>query len=292
MINRRRFLTISCAALGAPALAAPTDTWRGYALGAEVSISIQGFRDQTTPALARARALIRHVERQFSLYDPESALSRLNRNGVLHDPHPDFLALCVEIDRLYARTNGLFDPTVQVLWQRKTDERLRATLKALIGWPRVTHHTNAVHLAPGQQLTFNGIAQGFATDLVTGGLRDSGFTNLHVNIGEHATQGPARRLGIADPNFGIVGAVSLKNAAVATSSPNATQMGHQGHIFSPFDTGVHWSTVSVVAPRATLADGLSTALCLADWADVRRIHGAAGSERYILIDAQGDVRSL
>ena len=292
MMNRRRFLTISCAALGTPAAAASSIEWRGFALGAKVSISIRGTKDVTEPALDRARTLIRHVEHQFSLYDPESALSRLNRDGVLPDPHPDFRVLCTQVDGLHARTGGLFDPTVQVLWQKSVNDQPIASARNLIGWSHVEHSENKIKLAPGQQLTFNGIAQAFATDLVTDSLRSAGFTDLFVNIGEHAAHGPARRLGIQDPLAGHVGTLTLKNAAVASSSPAATQIGSAHHIFSPFSDDLQWSTVSVIAPRAAIADGLSTALCLADWAAVKRIHETGSAERYILIDDQGDIRSL
>lgn len=48
--------------------------------------------------------------------------------------------------------------------------------------------------APSQALTFNGIAQGFATDLVADVLRDHCLTNTLVNIGEYRAMGGALAL--------------------------------------------------------------------------------------------------
>ena len=119
-VTRRKFLTLSAACALLPgsvqANAGRAETWEGRAFGGDVSLRIQGPREQAAQALADARGVIRHVEGLFSLYDPASDLSRLNRTGVLDAPAPRFLQLMRAADHAYALTGGLFDPTVGALW--------------------------------------------------------------------------------------------------------------------------------------------------------------------------------
>lgn len=288
MITRRRFLSISAAMAATPALARP-HVWRGHALGAEVSVSLD-LPGDPAPLIARIKAELRAIEAAFSLYDPHSGISRLNAGGTLV-PSPLWQALLPEIDRIHRLTGGLFDPTVQPLWEALAQGRDPAAAKALIGWDHVRHDAQAITLAEGQKLTLNGIAQGFATDRIRALLHEAGLTRSLVDIGEFAALGGPYRLGLSDPLHGHLGQVTLNNTAVATSSPAATPLGAEGHILHAL-ARPRWSTVSVVADSATLADGLSTALVLADHAQARRIAGSADVRRVLMVSDEGDVVTL
>ncbi|MGZ2256554.1 FAD:protein FMN transferase [Roseobacter sp. A03A-229] len=293
MISRRRFLTISCAALGAPAMAAGfTTRWHGRALGADVSVAIRGPAEVAEPALAEARHLIARVETLFSLYDHQSLLVMLNQTGELAAPPPDMLALFDASTEIHVATDGLFDPTVQALWQALSTGSSLEEARAHIGWSRVLFRPERIQLAPGQQLSFNGIAQGYATDLVSDALRAAGLSNIHVNIGEHAAFGPARRLGLSDPTHGHLGHLTLQDGAVATSSPGATQINGAPHIFAPMGGAPRWSTVSVTAARATQADALSTALCLAPLSLMEDLRALPGVQRIVAVAHNGDLITL
>ncbi|MEM8577132.1 MAG: FAD:protein FMN transferase [Pseudomonadota bacterium] len=279
-MRRRRFLTLLAACAAMPAGATPL-RWHGTALGAEASLELHGPEAQTRRALGAALRAIRRVEALFSLFDPASALSRLNAAGRLEAPAADMRALFAAADAAWRATGGRFDPSVQAVWPRRADAR--------VGWDRVRADGAAIHLAPGQQLTFNGIAQGYATDLAAAALRAAGLRDIHVNVGEQVADGPARRLGLIDPVAGQVGTVTLENAAIATSSPAATPVGPAGHIISPLGEPVRWSTVSVLARTATQADGLSTGLCHAPMEVVRQVRRQPGIAAIVLVDAAGDV---
>ena len=93
MPTRRRFLSIaaSCAAFGAMpvplALAAaplPQPTvWKGVAMGALASLTlVHPDRQHAQAMLERCVAEVERLEDVFSLYRPDSALSRLNRLGM------------------------------------------------------------------------------------------------------------------------------------------------------------------------------------------------------------------
>lgn len=290
--TRRRFLTISaCAALARPAFATPAD-WQGVVMGAEARITLHGPPAQTGPALRAALARMQQIEALFSLYRADSALSRLNAAGRLADPHPDFIALLRLSGQIHDLTEGRFDPTVQPLWRALAEGRDPIAARAAIGWNGVRIAADLVQLDPGQALTLNGIAQGFAADAVREALAQHGLTHALVDLGEFAALGGPWRVGIADPGLGLVLDRPLDGTAIATSSPGALRIGGRAHILDPVGKAPpRWSTVSVEAASAALADGLSTALCLADRAALTSIlHRAAPAvTRITAIAANGDL---
>ncbi|WP_421905774.1 FAD:protein FMN transferase [Mameliella sp.] len=295
MISRRRFLSICAAMTLAPRrLAAEERRWTGRALGAEVSIMLHGPAGRTDAALTACTTLLQEIEAEFSLYDPASALSRLNQDGVLVRPSPNMHFLMGLAGELHRMTRGRFDPTVQPLWQALASGGDATAARQAIGWQRVRASTDRIALAPGQALTLNGVAQGFATDLVTGVLEEHGFENALVQIGEMRGLGGPWTVGILDPDAGLVTTRDLTNRAIATSSPSALMLGDMGHILDPLEEAApRWSTVNVEAGSAALADGLSTALVFADPAEVQRVKAEAPGEiRVLLVDAEGNLRTV
>lgn len=167
-------------------------------------------------ALDAAVGTIRHVEAQMSLFDANSALSRLNRDGVLHDPHPDLVSVFQRAQFVSARSQGAFDVTVQPLWMafettgRGGGGNLPSPVavqkaRAAVGWQRLAVSDSEIRLRqPGMAVTLNGIAQGFAADLVKARLQTYGVRHAPINTGEWASLGRSDQkrpwlLGIANP---------------------------------------------------------------------------------------------
>lgn len=284
--SRRRFLTIAAAFAASPA-AAQRHSWHGRALGAEVSIVLMGPSQLAATTLATAREMIAGIEKQFSLFDPMSAISRLNRDKSLR-PAPQFFDLVTKADKAVQLTGGLFDPTVQPLWKAVQQGRSTQEEQAAIGWDRVKFSQNAITIGTNQALTFNGIAQGFATDTIADFLAAQGWHNALINIGEHRSTGGHWRLALEDTSHGVLGIRTLEAGAIATSSPAAMPIGKTGHILHA-TARPQWSTVSVEAHTATVADAYSTALTLAPLKDVREIKAKAGLHRVTLVATNGDL---
>lgn len=265
-LTRRRFLAISAAAsVAGPARAAPTK-WRGYAMGADVAVTLPLSPSQAEPLFQRIEAKLRKLEGVFSLFDPDSQLSRLNRDSVIENPDAELLSVLTLCNTLHDATQGRFDPTVQPLWQAAARQVAQGNARAAIGWERVRFDTGKIELAPEQALTLNGIAQGYATDVITTLLGDAGLDKVLVNIGEFSGRGGPWQMGISDPVHGLVAQRALNNGALATSSPFAMTLPKgQSHILDPINSLAtpRWSTVCVEAQNAAIADGASTALCLA-----------------------------
>ncbi|WP_260001397.1 FAD:protein FMN transferase [Leisingera caerulea] len=296
-LTRRRFLAISAAVLVGPsaptARAAPV-TWRGFALGAEARLTIHAPPQLASRAIAAALSQLRQAEQLFSLYDPASVLSRLNRAGVLQSPPPPFLDLARLCTRMHAATAGIFDPSVQPLWQAAARGEDISKAARLAGWHKVSVTAQEIRLAPGQALTFNGIGQGYATDMVRAALGRLGLKQVLVNAGEFAALGGPFRVGLADPKHGVFTARSLTGGAVATSSPGALRLRGAAHILHPtIDRRPQWATVSTEATSAALADAASTAFCLMNESEITAALARlpAGSKANLLAE-DGSLKTL
>ncbi|WP_347311009.1 FAD:protein FMN transferase [Defluviimonas sp. SAOS-178_SWC] len=277
-MNRRRFLTVAAATLAASARgadAAMPAIWTGRAMGADARIVLHGA-DPTRArhVFGRVEAELGRVERHFSLH-AESELRRLNRDGRLSYPAPEVLAVFHLSDRVHQATGGAFDPTIQPLWLAVATGCDTVAARQAVGWSRVRVGADEIALDPGMALTFNGIAQGHAADRIAALLRAEGFGDVLIDMGEVMALGTndARdwQAAIAAPDGAELGRVGLRNRALATSSPMGTTIGGgAGHILHPKGAPARWSTISVSAGSAAIADALSTAFCLMEPAAIQR----------------------
>jgi len=296
-LTRRRMIIIAACAAGSAFLTAGRTAaaagdpvrWRGSALGAQVSIEIHHpDRAEAERLVERCIQDVRRLERQFSLYRVDSAISTLNRTGILVAPDADMVAL-LKASLLFGEiTDGAFDPTVQPLWQlyadhfasQSPDSEGPSPLKladalAKVGRKGLLVSEERVALARhGAAITLNGIAQGYATDRVVERLRAAGLSTTLVDMGEIRAigarpEGTPWRVGLADPERPgmLTETVDLVDRAVATSAGAGFRFDSAGrftHLFDPA-TGhspQRYRTVTVIAPTATEADALSTAFSL------------------------------
>lgn len=317
-MKRRVFLScglgLGMAGLVASAidLQAPALPWRerrlvgfGTALSLKVAHADAGVADE---ALDDAVRLVRHVEGQMSLFAADSALSRLNRDGVLRDPHPDLLRVLHLAQDVAARSDGAFDVTVQPLWAAFAEAQrcgglptadAVAQARTAVGWQGVRLGEDEIRLMrPGMALTLNGIAQGFAADLVRERLRSRGIEHALVNTGEWAALGRAEggrawQLGIADPRQAqaLLARVAMDGRGVATSSDSETWFSadrRHHHVFDP-RTGyspTELSSVTVAAPSCALADALTKVMLVAGRDGALRLAGRWGVD-VLVVDKGG-----
>ena len=188
-LTRRRFFAIAAltaAGAAAPFLLnrnrpAPLPTigepviWKGIALGSGAELRLFGVdRKEAEILVNKVLAEVARLEKIFSLYREDSLINRLNKEGRLNNPPPDFLALLSICRDIHALTDGAFDPTVQVLWNLYADHfrrnpraetppsepDIRRALK-LVGFKHVVFDQKAILFEQkGMGLSLNGIAQG------------------------------------------------------------------------------------------------------------------------------------
>jgi FAD:protein FMN transferase len=236
-------------------------------------------------ALDAAVAAIRHVERQMSLFIPDSALCRLNRDGVLHHPHPDLVQVFKLAQQISQKSQGAFDVTVQPLWDvwqkakqagQLPDAGAVQSAVARVGWQHVqVTHQHIRFTQPHMAATLNGIAQGFAGDLARAALQSLGIEHALIDTGEWSALGVSPQqgpwtLGVADPRHphAQIAKLAMAGGAMATSSDVHYRFGDDDqhhHIFDP-RTGYSPSalaSVTVVASSCTLADALTKVMFMA-----------------------------
>lgn len=301
MINRpsrRRFIKISAAIAGLAAM--PTSAalatssayrWRGVAMGADAEMVL--YHDNPDVAQNLIDACISEVhrlERIFSLYQGDSAISKLNGAGVLHAPPPELIDLLSRSQSISELTGGAFDVSVQSLWQLYQahfthgggpdgpSQVALETARKLVDYRAIDVRPEVVAFArPGMSITLNGIAQGYITDAVTQVLKRAGVTNVLVNMGEiralgrHA-DGQPWKVGLSSESDLEI---DLIDKAVATSAGDGMVFPSSDyhHLFDPRSgLSTHrWKQMSVMAHTATLADGLSTAFSSLDEEHIRTV---------------------
>jgi len=309
---------------GASARTGAASTWKGVALGAPASMTlVHPDRALARATIAACVAEIDRLESIFSLYRPQSALVRLNGAGILAQPPQELVELLSFALSLARRSDGAFDPTVQPLYRLLAahfaqanaapagpDARLVGRALESIGHQHVEVEAGLVRLhRPGMAITLNGIAQGFITDRVGGLLRRAGFDNVLVDIGEalalgRSTDGDPWRASIADPRHRgrrlldmEIGEGPGALPALATSAGSGTPFGDSARVHHLLDprtgrSASHHAGVTVAAPRATLADGLSTTLSVLAPARARKILSNWPEARAWFVEADGRVERV
>jgi FAD:protein FMN transferase len=322
-LTRRRAIRIVAAAAGLPLAiaavraAAPSGqlfSWQGEVLGALSELTLW----HTDAALARRTILrvreeIARYERIFSLYRQDSEISRLNAAGRLDKPSPELRALVEESRRFSVLSDGAFDISVQPLWRLyeahfwshadvrpDLEGRARDLARDLVDFRNID--IGDAHIAfarAGMGITLNSLAQGFITDSIADLLGNEGFESAVVDLGEfrtigHHPDGHPWRIGIRSGKTagGIARTIELEDMALAVSGGYGTTFEPTGrfhHIFDPH-TGAcanELVDVAVIGPRATAANGLSTAICVAGEARAPTLLAAFPGSRAILTRPDG-----
>jgi thiamine biosynthesis lipoprotein len=296
IFSRRRFLGITAAAAGlpllpiAPGLAAPQlRVWKGTALGCDAVLQIH-HRDAAAAdrLIAESLAEVRRLERIMSIYQPESALSELNRTGLLEDPPFDLVRVLSESRRYSLMSEGAFDVTVQPLWDvyaghfsqpnaspdGPAPDALAAAV-AKVGYDKIDISPARLRFGkPGMGVTLNGVGQGYITDRIVELLRREGVSHALVNMGKmralggHPDGGPWS-VGLEDPRApgSTAERIPLADCSVATAGGYGTLFdpaGRFNHIFEPWSgrTSWRWLSVSIESETATDGNALSNAFTL------------------------------
>lgn len=323
--TRRRALTVLAAAAGVPLFLTANKgaqarmvRWEGAALGAPASISLYHQDEAKAQAAVEAGlAELARLEAIFSVYRADTTLAQLNREGRVENAPKEFIELLTHALSLAEKSGGVYDPTIQPLWQTYFRHFTGANpdangpalaeieaARGLVDWRgvEVNEAKRSVAFAKsGMGLTLNSGAQGYITDRVADVLKSHGFTQMIVDMGEPRAldakpDGSAWKIGIANPANPrqALTEIDVVNKCVSTSGGYGTLFDEAGkftHLIDPRTgkTAPALLGVSVVAPTAMAADGLSAAMLLSD-ADKRQgLLRAVGGELALFVTPDGVV---
>ena len=263
-------------------------------------------------SLARAESEISRLNAAGSLARPSTELRALLEEG------RRFSALSagafdVSVQPLWRLYEAHFWSGRSIVDAARADDilaRARDVAQALVDYRAIEIGTGRIAFArPGMAVTLNSLAQGFITDAAADLLRNEGFETAFVDLGEiralgRHPDGRAWRVGIRDgrpaAGAGDAGpaaelpapAVELTDTAMAVSGGYGTTFESSGryhHIFDPStgDSARALIDAAAIGPRATIANGLSTALCVAGEARAAALFAACPGYRAILTRPDG-----
>jgi len=253
-------------------------------MGTTVTIEAAGA-DQATleQASAAAFAEMARVEGLMSPYRPDSDVSRLTiaaREATVAPDTAEVIALGLEIAR---RSRGAFDLTLgrlKALWGIESESpqvppaaEIAVALQGIGPEALTISGMHVTKASPLLAIDLGAIAKGYAIDRAIAVLRDAGVTSAAVNAGGDIgllgdKQGRPWRIGIQHPRRPgeVLTTLEVRDRAVVTSGDYERSFERDGrryhHLFDP-QSGYpadRCQSVTVLAPRAVLADALATAL--------------------------------
>jgi FAD:protein FMN transferase len=284
-------------------------TRNATAFGTIVSLTAKGDGErQVESALDASFVAIRAVEQAFSLFNAKSELSRFNRTGTLSNPSWMFVDLLHKSADIWLKTDGAFDPSVQPLWdlwskadREGPDADTVALARSRIGFNHLRIKSSRITTGlPGLQLTMNGIAQGYAADLVATIMRQHGIAAAQIDTGEIGSLGTElshdNLSAVQDPRnpAKLIGTIAAGHRFLATSGDYATSFSADfsaHHIFDP-RTGFspkELAAVSVLAPTGATADALATAFMVTGGERALKMIAQMESVDVLLISKSGDI---
>lgn len=289
--------------------------YTGKAMGTDFSIALVSDSDTLMQTVAQeAETMIRAYEARFSRFIPESELSQLNikKDMVVSDV---FLQVTQEAYRNYRRTQGIFNPLVQIerLGYDRDFTKIRTHKKTLPTEPydidfsstRIDTHKKRIVLRDGQKLDFGGFLKGYLAEILCTHITHTypTISGVIVNIG-----GDLHTKGLDEKNkpftFAIYNPVTQKDILVQITNKSLATSGtyqrtwkhantHIHHFLDP--TGLHnpetpYVSASVIYPDGGASEAYAKTLLLLG-PEKASILLSNTHMQYVVITHTGDVIS-
>jgi len=259
---------------------------------------------------------IDRLEDLFSRYREGTPVHLLNSEGVLVGPPQEFLELLEHALGIETLTGGAFDVTVAPLLdlysksfaekgESPSEVEIESALR-LVGSRSIYFEQKQIAFRrEGMSISFDGIAKGYIVDQAAKIIRGAGVKRGLIDAGGDMVAlgedllGKDWRVAIQHPrNPGdYLSVINLRNVAVATSGDYVQYLTEDlvlHHIIDPRlgTSPGHTSSVSVIAPSATDADALSTAvLVLGPKEGIKLLNELPGVEGVLVTKDQEVIRT-
>ena len=280
-----------------PAPPDPTVRITGSTMGTGYDLKLVPEPGQTVPAdfKNRVEELLARVNRQMSTYDPDSELSRFNRN-----PSTDWVAVSSELQQVIAEalriselSGGAFDITVGPLvnlWgfgpeprhDRVPSDEAIAQARERVGYWRLRVRNEPPALKKDRAdlyVDLSAVAKGYGVDQLAALVEMAGIDRYLVSIGGeirargHNGQGQPWTIAIEQPapdRRAVARLIRLGDHSVSTSGDYRNFFEQNGqrysHLINP-RTGRPvprtLASVTVISDRSMVADTTATALMVA-----------------------------
>ena len=240
------------------------------------------------------------VDASLSMFNPQSTISRINRNET--DKVDEMLSEVLELSFFINKaTDGAFDPTVAPLvnaWGfgfkngQLPDSTQVDSLLSLVGLSHIHIDRNKLTKAnPNSILDFSAIAKGYGVDKAAQLLRSHGIENFMIEIGGEVVtegvneKGEAWRIGINKPdddststNTELQDIISITGKAIATSGnyrnfyvKDGRKIAHTINPKTGYPAQQDILSSTVLAPTCAEADAFATAFMVLGLEEARQV---------------------
>jgi FAD:protein FMN transferase len=287
-----------------------------YAMGTVYEIAAYDESpDHASAVIDKAFAEVVHLDAMLSNYNPNSDLSRLNREAHFHAVKvpADLYSVIQESQKYSKLSGGKFDITVAPLvdmWKaalrgdRVVSQAEQEKLRACVGYEKIELiPPDAVEFhSPCMKIDVGSVGKGYAVDRAVDVLRSNGIANALVDAGQSSIYGmgappgqSAWEVHLRDPSNRVDPTVMLRENSVSTSEQTAPSLlGNEtaGHIIDP-QSGKPLETkfaLSIVAKTGTATDALSTTLLLVGPEKGRPLVQSMSDAAAIWVSADGETQ--
>lgn len=210
---------------------------KGQAFGTTFHITY--YDDNERDLTKQIDSLFYLINKSLSTYIPTSDISKINKGDTSIIVDKFFTEVFHKSKKIYKETNGIFDPTIDVLvnaWgfgpQKSLDRPDSLKIKellTLVGFDavqlingKIIKSDNSIYIG------FNAVAKGYAVDVAGRFLESKNILNYLVEIGgeirargKNEKRNAPWKMGIENPNFdgtrSLKKIIELKDEAIATS---------------------------------------------------------------------------
>ncbi|MCI8405144.1 MAG: FAD:protein FMN transferase [Clostridia bacterium] len=254
-----------------------------FAMDTVMDITVYTESDEAEETLFAAENEIRRIDALLDRKNTVSEVYNINRKKIenISWEMNSVLSAAQEISK---RTDGAFDITIAPVmdawgfydgeFKVPSDDELKAAMRG-VGYKKILMGDSMIEMPPDTSIDLGGIGKGYASDRVAELLHSSGITSAVISLGGnvHAIgkrkDGNNFNIGITDPHNKeqVIGIIQVSDKAVVTSGGYQRYFESGGktyHHIIDSKTGVSaasgLASVTIVADKGILADGLSTAI--------------------------------
>ena len=274
------------------------------------------------PGLKAAKKVfskIKHLERLWNRFNPDSLISKINQAAGLHPVRADIDTISIiKTAKIFStQTDGTFDITVLPLlqlWQKAEkenklpkSEKLEKAL-SFVNSTAIIIDNNEIFLPlKGMAIDLGGIAKGYAVDIAREIYLNNGIKKAIINFGGNVMvigtkpDGSKWKIGLQKPESirgECFGFVEASNCSVVTSGnyERYYKIGEKyfSHIINP-KTGIsssqEISSTTVISDSSTEADALATATIVMGQLKAQKLFNKINKSQIIMLTKKGEINN-
>lgn len=283
-----------------------------YSMGTMFDIIVyQTSTPDAVRAVERAMTEIARLDRVMSNFDPDSDLAKLIRDGRsgFTAVEPSLYEVIEESIGFSRRSGGKFDVTIAPVlktWKNAYEEGRRPSAAEIANALECVGYEKIELLVPDRvrlhseclEIDLGGIGKGYAIDRALAVLTASGIEHALVNAGGSSIAAIGAPPG--QPGWPVSlgeGRLLLRDGSLSTSQQPIVAAGAEparpGEIIDPQEAAPAGSrvAVTVVAPRATVSDALSTTLVMLPMEEGVKLLAQHAGVSAVWLSASGEIQA-